>query len=36
MIEIGKYNELRVLSKTESGLNLTDGDKLVILPYQYV
>ena len=36
MIEIGKYNELRVLSKTEAGLNLTDGDKLVILPYQYV
>ena len=36
MIEIGKYNELRVLSKTEAGLNLTDGDKLVLLPYQYV
>ncbi|WP_431294820.1 S1-like domain-containing RNA-binding protein [Pedobacter sp. P26] len=36
MIEIGKYNELRILSKTEAGLNLTDGDKLVILPYQYV
>ncbi|PWS29614.1 RNA-binding protein [Pedobacter yonginense] len=36
MIEIGKYNVLRILSKTEAGLNLTDGDKLVILPYQYV
>lgn len=36
MIEIGKYNELRVLSKTEAGLNLTDGDKLVILPYVHV
>ncbi|WP_421938977.1 S1 RNA-binding domain-containing protein [Pedobacter sp.] len=36
MIEIGKYNELRVLSKTEVGLNLTDGDKLVILPYVHV
>lgn len=36
MIEIGKYNELRVLSKTEVGLNLTDGDKLVVLPYVYV
>ncbi|WP_412465444.1 S1 RNA-binding domain-containing protein [Pedobacter sp. KLB.chiD] len=36
MIEIGKYNELRILSKTEAGLNLTDGDKLVVLPYQYV
>ena len=36
MIEIGKYNELRVLSKTEAGLNLTDGDKLVLLPYVHV
>jgi len=36
MIEIGKYNELRVLSKSEAGLNLTDGDKLVILPYMHV
>lgn len=36
MIEIGKYNELRVLSKTEAGLNLTDGDKLVLLPYLHV
>lgn len=36
MIEIGKYNELRIQSKTEAGLNLTDGDKLVVLPYQYV
>lgn len=36
MIEIGKYNELRVLSKSEAGLNLTDGDKLVILPYVHV
>jgi predicted RNA-binding protein (virulence factor B family) len=36
MIEIGNYNELRVISKTEAGLNLSDGDKLVILPYQHV
>lgn len=36
MIEIGKYNELRILSKTEAGLNLTDGDKLVLLPYVHV
>lgn len=36
MIEIGKYNELRVLSKSEAGLNLTDGDKMVILPYVHV
>ncbi|WP_443938645.1 CvfB family protein [Pedobacter sp. MW01-1-1] len=36
MIEIGKYNELRVLSKNDSGLNLTDGDKNVLLPYVHV
>lgn len=36
MIEIGKFNELRIISKTEAGLNLSDGDKLVLLPYVHV
>ena len=35
-MDIGSYNELRIVSKTEAGLNLTDGDKLVVLPYLYV
>lgn len=34
-MNIGSYNELRIVSKTEIGLNLTDGDKLVVLPYLY-
>lgn len=33
---VGKYNELRIVSKTEVGLNLTDGDKLILLPYLHV
>ncbi|MET4083010.1 putative RNA-binding protein (virulence factor B family) [Pedobacter sp. UYP30] len=35
-MNIGSYNELRIVSKTEAGLNLTDGDKLVLLPYSHV
>lgn len=33
MIEIGKFNELRFIKKTENGLILTDGEKEVLLPY---
>lgn len=33
MIEIGKYNELRFIKKTDSGLILTDGEKEVLLPH---
>lgn len=33
MIEIGKYNELRFIKKTDAGLILTDGEKEVLLPY---
>ncbi len=33
MIDIGKYNELRFIKKTDSGLILTDGEKEVVLPY---
>lgn len=36
MIAIGQYNELRVLSKTEEGLLLSDGTEEALLPYQYV
>lgn len=32
MIEIGKYNELRFIRKTDSGLILTDGEKEALLP----
>ncbi|MGY3053376.1 putative RNA-binding protein (virulence factor B family) [Pedobacter sp. UYEF25] len=35
-MNIGSYNELRIVSKTEAGINLTDGDKLVVLPYLHV
>jgi predicted RNA-binding protein (virulence factor B family) len=35
MIAIGKYNELRFIKKTDSGLILTDGEKEVVLPYQH-
>ncbi len=35
MIDIGKYNELRFIKKTDSGLILTDGEKEVVLPYQH-
>ncbi|MFA6944969.1 MAG: S1-like domain-containing RNA-binding protein [Pedobacter sp.] len=33
MIEIGKFNELRFIKKTENGFILTDGEKEVLLPY---
>lgn len=33
MIEIGKYNELRFVKKTDNGMILTDGEKEVLLPY---
>ena len=33
MIDIGKYNELRFIKKTDAGLILTDGEKEVLLPY---
>lgn len=33
MIEVGKYNELRFIKKTDAGLILTDGEKEVLLPY---
>lgn len=33
MIEIGRFNELRFVKKTDAGLILTDGEKEVILPY---
>lgn len=35
MVEIGKFNELRFIKKTENGLILTDGEKEVLLPYVY-
>ena len=35
MIEIGKFNELRFIKKTDAGLILTDGEKEVLLPYQH-
>ncbi|MNJ92954.1 hypothetical protein D3C87_106310 [compost metagenome] len=33
MIEIGKYNQLRVAAKNSQGLSLTDGTDEVLLPY---
>ncbi|MEJ7695061.1 S1-like domain-containing RNA-binding protein [Daejeonella sp.] len=33
MIDIGKFNELRFIKKTDPGLILTDGEKEVVLPY---
>ncbi|EDM36781.1 hypothetical protein PBAL39_17944 [Pedobacter sp. BAL39] len=33
MIEIGRYNDLRITTKTENGLILTDGENEVLLPY---
>lgn len=32
MVEIGKFNELRFIKKTDNGLILTDGEKEVLLP----
>ncbi|AEW86274.1 GntR family transcriptional regulator [Flavobacterium columnare NBRC 100251 = ATCC 23463] len=36
MIEIGKYNTLKIARNTNIGLYLTDGDKDVLLPNKYV
>ncbi|MDB5230392.1 MAG: RNA-binding protein [Chitinophagaceae bacterium] len=36
MIEIGKYNTLIVLRKTEIGLYLDDGDEGILLPKRFV
>lgn len=36
MIEIGKYNELDIVSKTDIGLYLGDGNENVLLPTRYV
>ena len=36
MIEIGKYNDLRIVAKNSDGLSLSDGDREVLLPYLYV
>ncbi|HNU18482.1 MAG TPA: S1-like domain-containing RNA-binding protein [Saprospiraceae bacterium] len=36
MFEIGKYNELKVFSKTEIGLYLGDGQDNVLLPNRYM
>lgn len=33
MVEIGKFNELRFIKKTENGLILTEGEKEILLPY---
>lgn len=35
MVEIGKFNELRFIKKTENGLILTEGEKEVLLPYVF-
>ncbi|TKC01316.1 CvfB family protein [Pedobacter cryotolerans] len=36
MIEIGKYNDLRIVAKNSDGLSLSDGDREILLPYQHV
>ena len=36
MIEIGKYNELRIVAKNSDGLSLSDGNREILLPYQHV
>jgi len=33
MIEIGKYNTLRIVAKNSDGLSLSDGDSEILLPY---
>ncbi|MBM3401381.1 MAG: RNA-binding protein [Bacteroidetes bacterium] len=35
MVDIGKFNELRFIKKTENSLILTDGEREVLLPYVY-
>ena len=36
MIEIGKYNDLRIVAKNSDGLSLSDGNKEILLPYSDV
>ncbi|TKC10724.1 RNA-binding protein [Pedobacter polaris] len=36
MIEIGKYNDLRIVAKNSDGLSLSDGDREILLPYMHV
>ncbi len=36
MIQIGKYNELKVKSRADIGLYLTDGKEDILLPVKYV
>lgn len=36
MIEIGKFNDLRVAAKNSDGLSLSDGEKEILLPYSDV
>jgi predicted RNA-binding protein (virulence factor B family) len=36
MIAIGKYNDLRIITKTDQGLILTDGEDEALLPYNEV
>jgi predicted RNA-binding protein (virulence factor B family) len=33
MIEIGKFNELRIAGKNNEGLSLSDGNREILLPY---
>ncbi|MGY4386146.1 putative RNA-binding protein (virulence factor B family) [Pedobacter sp. UYP24] len=36
MVAIGQYNDLRIISKTDIGLILTEGNSEVLLPYNQV
>ncbi|MFI5453558.1 S1 RNA-binding domain-containing protein [Pedobacter sp. UC225_61] len=36
MIEIGKYNDLRIAAKNSDGLSLSDGEREILLPYSDV
>lgn len=36
MIEIGKFNDLRIAAKNSDGLSLSDGEKEILLPYSDV
>ena len=36
MIAIGQYNDLRIVTKTDTGLILTEGEREVLLPYAEV
>ena len=35
MIDIGKFNYLRILQKTDVGILLTDGETEVMMPYNH-